>query len=133
LVGDAAGLVNNSLSHEGVNMAMASGITAAGTILERRQEKRYDAKALSLYHRRLQDSFVLGNMKSSRDFLDIMHTHRELVDDYPRAARDVLSKFFQVRDVPRRVAKREMFHMLRNRISFLKLARTFMAVLRAGV
>ena len=133
LVGDAAGLVNNSLSHEGVNMAMASGMMAARTILERRKEKRYDARGLSLYERRLKDSFVLDNMKSSRDFLDIMRMHKELVNDYPQAAKDALSKFFEVGDVPKRVVKWDMFHMLRDRISLIKVGKMFTAMLKGGV
>jgi len=133
LVGDAAGLVNNSLCHEGVNMAMASGMAAGETILERRKQKRYDERALSLYERRLRGSFVLDNMKSSRDFIDVMRTHKELVNDYPHAAKDALTKFFQVSDVPKRVVKWNVFHMLRNRISLVKVGKMAAAMLKGGV
>jgi len=133
LVGDAAGLVNNSLCHEGVNMAMASGIMAAETISEKRKEKRYDAGALSLYERLLNDSFVLDNMRSSRDFLDTMRAHKELVNDYPHIMKDVLAKFFEVGDVPKKVIKNDIFRMVRSRINFVKTAKTFASLLKGGI
>jgi len=133
LIGDAAGLVNNSICHEGVNMAMASGIIAAETILENRAEKRYDTKALRQYERRLKNSFVLQNMKSSRDFIDILRTHKELINDYPHLAKDVITSYFKVSDVPKSTIKSDIIHMLRSRVSFVKAARTVMALIKGGI
>jgi len=133
LVGDAAGLVNNSLSHEGVNMAMASGIMAAETILAKRKAKRYDAKALSLYERRLNDSFILDNMKSSRDFVDIMRMNKELINHYPHVMKDTLAKFFHVSEVPKRIVKRDIWRMIRKRVNFFKAGKTIMSLLKGGL
>ncbi|NQT02134.1 MAG: FAD-dependent oxidoreductase [Planctomycetes bacterium] len=133
LVGDAAGLVNNSICHEGVNMAMASGIMAAETILENRAEKSYDSKALRSYEQRLKHSFVLENMKSSRDFIDILRTHKELLNDYPHLMKDVITKFFEVGDVPKSAIKRDIIHMIRSRMSFVRAAKTFAAMLKDGI
>ena len=133
LVGDAAGFVNNSICHEGVNMAMASGIMAAETILANRQEKRYDARALSLYERLIKDSFVLKNMRSCRDFIDILRTHKELTNDYPHLMKDVLTKFFEVGEVPKGTLKNSILHTLRKRMSFVKTAKTFASLLKNGV
>ena len=133
LVGDAAGLLNNSFFHEGVNMAMCSGIKAAETILKNRKGKRYDAKSLSLYQRLLEDSFVLDDMKSCRDFLDIMHMHKELVNDYPLAVKDGLVKYFQVSDVPKRILKQNAFRELKRRINFVKIARAFTSMMKCGI
>ena len=133
LVGDAAGFVNNSVCHEGMNMAMASGMMAAETILKRRKEKRYDARALGLYEWLLKDSFVLKNMKSCRDFIDILRTHKEVTNDYPHLLKDVLTKFFEVGEVPKSVVKSNIFHMLRKRINFVKTAKTFASLLKNGI
>ena len=133
LVGDTAGLVNNSICHEGVNMAMASGIMAAETILENRAEKSYDAKALRSYEQRLKHSFVLENMKSSRDFIDILRTHKELLNDYPHLMKDVITKFFEVGDVPKSTVKRDIIRMIRSRMSFVRAAKTFAAMLKGGI
>ena len=133
LVGDAAGFVNNSICHEGVNMAMASGIMAAETILDNRQERRYDVRALRLYERRLKNSFVLQNMKSSRDFIDILRTNKELLNDYPHLMKDVITKFFEVGDVPKSTVKRDIIRMIRSRMSFVKAAKTFAAMMKGGI
>jgi len=133
LVGDAAGFVNNSICHEGVNMAMASGIMAAETILDNRQERRYDVRALRLYERRLKNSFVLQNMKSSRDFIDILRTNKKLLDDYPHLMKDVITKFFEVSDVPKSTVKRDITRMIRSRMSFVEVAKTFAAMMKGGI
>jgi electron transfer flavoprotein-quinone oxidoreductase len=133
LVGDAAGFVNNSICHEGVNMAMASGIMAAETILENRTEKHYDAKALRQYERRLKNSFVLQNMKSSRDFIDILRTHKELLNDYPHLMKNVITSYFKVSDVPKSVVKRDIVRMVRSRVNFVKTAKTVMALMKGGI
>ena len=133
LVGDAAGFVNNSICHEGVNMAMGSGIMAAETILENRGRRCYDARALRQYERRLKNSFVLENMKSSRDFIDILRTHKELLNDYPHLMKDVITSYFKVSDVPKSTLKRDIIRMVRSRMSFVKAARTFAAMLKGGI
>jgi electron transfer flavoprotein-quinone oxidoreductase len=133
LVGDAAGFVNNSICHEGVNMAMASGIMAAETILEKREQRRYDARALRRYEYRLRNSFVLQNMKSSRDFIDILRTNKELINDYPHIFKDVITSYFKVSDVPRSTVKSNIVRMIRGRMSFTKAAKTFAAMLKGGI
>jgi len=133
LIGDAAGLVNNSICHEGVNMAMASGIMAAATILENRAKKSYDTKALRSYEQRLKHSFVLENMKSSRDFIDTLRTQKELLNDYPHLMKDVITKFFEVGDVPKGTVKRDIIRMIRSRMSFVRAAKTFTAMLKSGI
>jgi len=133
LVGDAAGLLNNSFFHEGVNMAMASGIKAAETVLKNRKAKSYDAESLSLYQQLLNDSFVLDDMRNCRDFLDIMHIHKELVNDYPHAVKDGLVKYFEVNSLPKRVLKRNAFREIKSRINFVKIARVFTSIMRGGI
>jgi electron transfer flavoprotein-quinone oxidoreductase len=133
LIGDAAGLVNNSICHEGVNMAMASGIMAAETILDNRAEKCYDVRALRQYERRLKNSFVLQNMKSSRDFIDILRTHTELLNDYPHLMKNVITSYFKVSDVPKSTIKRDIVRMVRSRVNFVKAAKTVMALMKGGI
>jgi len=133
LAGDAAGLLNNSFFHEGVNMAMASGIKAAETILKNRGKRRYDARSLGLYERLLSDCFVLDDMENCRDFMDIMHTHKELVNDYPHVVKDALLKYFEVSENPKRILKRDAFKELRDRISMVKVSKAFLSMMRGGV
>jgi len=134
LVGDAAGFVDNSpFHHQGVNSAVASGIMAAETILRNRTKRRYDANALSLYPRLLNQSFVIDDLKGSGRFLDFVRTHRELLNEYPHAAKDALVKFFGVGDVPRRVTKRNIYRELRSRTGLTNMAMTFVSLMRSGI
>lgn len=133
LVGDAAGFVNNGICHEGVNMAMASGIMAAETILENRGKRRYDAKTLYQYERRLKNSFVLQNMKSTRDFIDILRMHKELLNDYPHLIKDVITSYLKVSDVPKSTVKNNIVRMIRSRVNFIKAAKTVLSLIKGGI
>jgi len=133
VAGDAAGLLNNSFFHEGVNMAMASGVMAAETILKNRKKKRYDAASLSYYRKLLEDSFVLDDMKNCRDFLDIMHVNKELINDYPHALKNALVKYFEVSDTPKRVIKKDTFKRFMSEVSITKITKAFMSMIRGGI
>lgn len=133
LVGDSAGLLNNSLFHEGVNMAMASGMKAAETILRNRKSKDYDAEALSHYERLLKNSFVLEDMENCREFLDIMHMHREITRDYPHVIKDTLVKIFEVNGSSKRILRREALKDIRKRVSLRKTAKALEAMIRCGM
>ena len=135
VVGDAAGLLNNSFFHEGVNMAMASGVLAAETILRNRDGNKscYDAKSLSYYKKLLEGCFVLDDMKNCRDFLDILHTHKELINDYPHALKSALVKYFEVSDTPKRVTKKETFSQLMKEISVRRVSHAFMSMMKGGI
>jgi len=106
---------------------------AAETILENRGQRRYDTKALRQYERRLKNSFVLQNMKSSRDFIDILRTHKELLNDYPHLMKEVITKYFEVNDVPKSTVKRDIVRMIRSRVSLVKAAKTVMALVKGGI
>jgi len=124
LVGDAAGLVDNSpIHHQGVNLAIASGVMAAETILGNREERRYDRAALKSYERRLSKSFIRGNLRDSQDLLDFMRTHTEFLNDYPNAVKSALVKFFEVDDVPAKAKKRHLLRELRRRIDLKDAAK----------
>ncbi len=133
VAGDAAGLLNNSFFHEGINMAMASGIMAAKTILKNRKKRTYDAGSLSYYTRLLEKSFVLDDMRNCRDFMDIMHTHKEFVNDYPHAVKDALLKYFEVSNTPKRVVKKDAFRQLKSKINVVKATKAFISMMRGGI
>ena len=62
--GDGAGLGTISPYHEGANLAMESGILAARTALEAIEAGDFSGARLSRYHERLEEGFVLKDMKS---------------------------------------------------------------------
>jgi len=66
VVGDAAQLVN-AIHREGSNMAMASGVIAAETILEAKEAGDFSEKMLDSYRQKLLDSFVGQDLKKYKD------------------------------------------------------------------
>jgi len=135
LVGDAAGLVDNSpFHHQGMNWAVASGRMAAETILRNRAGGRYDADALSVYPRLLDQTFALEDLKGSGTFLDFVVARREeLLNEYPHALRDALAKFFAVGDAPRRVVERNILRDLKSRTSLTRMVMNLVSLVRSGI
>lgn len=122
IVGDAAGLLNTSFFHEGVNLAMASGIAAAQTILQARAQNDFTSKTLSDYEKKLKGSFVLQDMKNCKNFLSFLHSHKSLINEYPALLNDMLTDYFRVSDKPKTVVKREIFNRVRKSVKLTRLA-----------
>lgn len=68
LVGDSAMLVNN-VHWEGTNLALMSGKMAAETAIEAIEKQDFSENALSLYQQKMENSFVLNDMKTYRDVI----------------------------------------------------------------
>ena len=81
VVGDAAMLVNN-LHWEGTNLAMISGKLCAETIIEAFNKKNFSRKMLSLYEKKLKDSFVMKDLKTYKDLMDIAHQRKKAFMGY---------------------------------------------------
>ncbi len=76
IIGDAAGLVNN-LHWEGTNLAMISGKLAAETAAEALETGDFSKERLSRYKRKLEEAFVMKDMKTYRDLMPVMHTRKK--------------------------------------------------------
>ena len=100
VAGDAAMLVN-ALNWEGTNFAMMSGKFAGETAVEAKKADRYDAKQLSSYKGRLENSFVLRDLKKFRDIPHYISTNRQFLTLYPELMNNVLYRFFEVDGRPK--------------------------------
>ena len=97
VIGGAAGLVNaNPLFHEGTNMAMASGVLAAQTILEAHKAGDYSAKALEPYATRLRESFVWQDYDRYQGLTRMAETHPQFFSKYPYEFAEMARKLFSV-------------------------------------
>ena len=110
IVGDAAGLVNPSLYREGSNMAMASGVMAAETIIEAKEKGDFSEAGLAGYGRRLRESFVMQDLKRYGDAPERLSEMPELFKEYPDAILKMTEGYFTVSDV----SKAEMQRVARN-------------------
>ena len=76
VVGDAAMLVNN-LHWEGTNLAMISGKLAAETAIEAFEKDDFSRKTLKNYERKLQNSFIMKDLKTYRKLMPIAHERKK--------------------------------------------------------
>ena len=111
IAGDAAGLCyTNGLNLEGINLAMTSGVLAAETAIEALKTGDYTAKTLSLYKKKLDESFVIKDMKTFKNAAGMMHLER-LFQTYPRIIANIMEKVYKTDGTPRskllRLARKE--------------------------
>lgn len=114
LLGDAAGFVN-FMYQEGSNLAIASGRLAAETAIDAWQKKDYTAESLSAYSRRLQDSFVLKDLRDLRNAPGFFRTHREFFGTYPRLLNQAAQDFLTVDNLSKKERRSEIVRMVRGR------------------
>lgn len=131
VVGDSAGLVNN-LHWEGTNLAMISGMLAGETALEAIEKNDFSKKNLSLYKKKLDKSFVMKDLKSYKDLMDILHDrNKSFLDYYLRKINEFFNMFTTVDSIDKKTkfgkfAKDFFFgrcvcQLIRDCISALKL------------
>lgn len=125
LAGDAAGLLNNSLHHEGTNLAMASGIAAAETIIETRKNKDFSAQSLSIYKNKLEESFALKDMKHYRNFFKFVSENNRFLHLYPKLAVNNIIEYFTVDDRPKEEIKHKIIKEIRKNIKIFTALKDF--------
>jgi len=111
VAGDAAGLCyTNGINLEGINLAMTSGVLAAETAIKALEVGDFSAKTLSLYKNKLDDSFIMKDMKTFKNAASMMHMER-LFQTYPQVLASIIEKIYRVEGMPRskllRLARKE--------------------------
>lgn len=92
IVGDAAMLVNN-VHFEGTNIAMFSGKFAGETALEALEKNDFSSNMLCLYEKKLENSFVLKDLKTYRNVID---TVSERTDSFLGFYPAKINEFFEI-------------------------------------
>jgi len=113
VAGDAAHLVN-AVHREGSNLAMTSGRIAGETIvwLKRRREP-CTAANLAEYRKRLEDSFVLKDMRKYQKIPDMLHGNRQLFNLYPKMMSSIAQTWLRVDGKSKRAKESEIFKNVR--------------------
>ena len=102
VVGDAAMLVNN-LHWEGTNLAMISGKLAAETAVQALDLCDYSANILSQYQKKLENSFVLKDLKTYKNLMDVMHDRKSsFLEYYLKKVNAFFEMFVSVDSIPKR-------------------------------
>ena len=102
IVGDAGMLVDN-LHWEGTNLAMISGKLAGETAILSIQKEDYSEEVLIRYQEKLQDSFVLKDLKAYRNLMNAAHDRsKSYFDYYFRKINEFFEMFVSVDSIPKR-------------------------------
>lgn len=120
IAGDSAGLVNPSLYREGSNMAMASGVFAAETIIEAKEKNDFSEAGLAGYAKRLNESFVIKDLKKYGDAPEKLSEMPQLFKEYPDAILKMAEGYFTVSDLSKGEAQRLAKRDFKDKISIWK-------------
>ncbi len=96
ITGEAANLLLNAgKAIQGMDFAMHSGILAAETVAEAREAGDFSRATLQRYRKRLEESYVLTNMRNFQDAVRFLH-QPAMFETMPRVACDFGRSFFTV-------------------------------------
>lgn len=100
VAGEAANLLLNAgKAIQGMDFAMHSGILAAETVLEARRVGDFSAATLRRYRERLEQSYVLQNMRNFQAAVRLLH-EPVMHERMPRLVCDLSREFFRVENRP---------------------------------
>ena len=108
VVGDAA-MLCNGIHREGSNLAMTSGKFAAETIVAAHEKGDYSAGMLSEYQRKLENSFVLKDLKKYQNVGLVMEKNRQFFEFYPHAINSALEEFLTIDSVPKKEKQKKIW------------------------
>lgn len=126
LVGDAAHLVDASFYHEGTNLAMASGLFAAEAIIAAKEKGDFTAAGLRSYKKKLDESFVMKDLKKYRNVEAWSHANPQFFKEYPDLLLDILKDYFTVSEKPKKEIQKQIAKKIRSHLS------PFQAILTAN-
>lgn len=102
VTGDSAMLVNN-LHWEGTNLAMMSGKYAGETAIAALDKGDFSENTLALYQKKLENSFIMKDLKSYKDLMSIVHGRaHSYLGYYPKKIGEFFKMFTAVDGVPKR-------------------------------
>jgi len=108
LAGDAAMLVNN-VHWEGTNLAMVSGKLAAETAIEAIEKNDFSANMLSLYKKKLDNSFVIKDLRTYKDVMKFAEKNSKIFMEYylPGKVNEFFKMFTTTDSIPKQQKYRE--------------------------
>ncbi len=123
LIAGDSGMLFNALHREGSNMAMTSGRIAAGAIIDAFEKGDFSKNGLMGYVSRLQESYIMKDMKKYRRFNAFRQDHHELFTTLPGlkgfAAREMLT----VDGIPKKEKQKAIWNRIRKAIPLAKMAK----------
>ncbi|MDR2503153.1 MAG: FAD-dependent oxidoreductase [Deltaproteobacteria bacterium] len=121
LLGDAAGLcMNLGYTVRGMDLAVASGHLAAQTVIEAKEKGDFSNNVLAGYKSRLEQSFVLKDMRTHKNAPHFIEHTPRMFSEYPALAADVFTQLFKVDGTPSRLMLKKALPLV-SKVGFLNL------------
>ncbi len=122
IAGDSA-MLFNALHREGSNLAMASGKMAAEAIIEASKRNDFSRQSLSVYARRLNESFIMKDMKKYRNFPDFLYSTHQLFNELPQVARFTAREMLTVNGISKKQKQKTIMGEIKQKIGLVQLGR----------
>ncbi len=122
IAGDAAMMVNG-LHREGSNLAMTAGRLAGETVLEAKSRADFSAATLASYRTRLEQSFVLKDLKKYQDLPEFIDARADLLQIYPELVNLAVHEMLTVDGRSKREKQRAIWKAIRARRPLWELLR----------
>ncbi len=108
IVGDS-GMFVNGVHREGSNLAMTTGQLAAETVIELAAEgKSMSAKNLARYREKLDESFVMKDLKKYKRLPEIFENNHQFFTEYPELLNRAAHAMLTVDGVDKKTKEREV-------------------------
>jgi electron transfer flavoprotein-quinone oxidoreductase len=108
IVGDA-GMFVNAVHREGSNLAMTTGRLAGETVIElTQQNKTMTAANLALYQSKVEDSFVMKDLKKYKNMPEVFHKNQQFFTAYPELVNQAAHTMLTVDGVDKKTKEREI-------------------------
>jgi len=121
IVGDAGQFVN-AVHREGSNLAMTTGRLAAETIVRlKRRREEFSKVNLAAYRARLDETFVMKDMKKYRKIPGYLHNNRHVFNLYPKLFTGAAQSWFRVDGKDKLTKEKEIFTSFRKNRSLIGL------------
>lgn len=130
VAGDAAMMVNG-LHREGSNLAMTAGRLAGETVVEAKRRGDFTARTLSLYAAKLEESFVLKDLRKYRDLPELAERRPDLFGTFAELLNLAAHEMLTVDGLPKRDKQRKIWREVTRRKPLWGLARDLYEVWRA--
>jgi len=132
IVGDSGGFVN-AVHREGSNLAMTSGRLAGETVIAMKAAgKEPSAASLKLYKDKMDESFVMKDLKKYRKLPEVLHSSPQFFTAYPELVNRAAKTFFTVDGVDKHSKEKEILGSFRNKRSLTGLVGDAFKIWRAS-
>ncbi len=130
VVGDAAMMVN-SIHREGSNLAITSGRYAAETYLEAAKTNDFSENVLKKYIHKLNNSFVIKDLKKYKNLPDLLQKDKRLLQKYPRLLNQAAFELLTVNGIPKKEKEKMIWKTAKKEIGISNMIKDLIKIWRS--